>query len=434
MKRALSVFLLLAVTGALACDDATSPLGQDTLRLEAVEGMSQTGVVGELLGEPLRVQVFDVLGFGERGVEIEFDVVAGSGQVRFAGGQPAGLVTAVTDERGVAEVEWILGPAAGLQGVTARLTRGDGELLAVGFGATALIGPPVQTTVSSESGTLTLSGEEIDLSVHIRDEFGNPIADSLVLWQVTQGAGSFGATSSVTNEAGMASIGFTPSEAGPFTIEALLGGEPVADGDFIALEGLAEDATGDIFNPPDGRVAPDVQAFGGWFDGAGSLRVYLEFRSEVALDGTGGPNELLGILDLDVDQDVGTGTFSFAGLFADQIEMGNDYIVTMSANVDGEYDVFRFVGPGDVDFEPVGSVAPEFDGRVLALTIPLSLLGNPDPGVDLAALTGTPDGPGSSAGLGTSVMRDGETFAVIDLVPNTMSLSLNAASSQAPNH
>jgi hypothetical protein len=111
--------------------------------------------------------------------------------------------------------------------------------------------------------------------------------------------------------------------------------------------------------------------------------------------------------------------------------MGDEYLVIMTANASGSYDVLRYVGPDEFDVELVGTITPNLSGPLLELPLPLGLIGNPDGSLNVAVLVGTPDGAGSSARLGHSFLRDGETIAVIDIGPGTAPLTVDVGAGSA---
>ena len=106
--------LIAAVSLALAgCGDllqepdtGTEPL---PVQIQAVSGDDQIGTAGTALAEPLRVRLVDPEGRPLRGLWIQWTAIGGSGTANPRNG--------FTDENGVAETTWILGPASGPQQV-----------------------------------------------------------------------------------------------------------------------------------------------------------------------------------------------------------------------------------------------------------------------------------------------------------------------------
>lgn len=103
-----AVALALAGCGDLLQepDTGTDPL---PVQIQAVSGDDQVGTAGAALPQPLRVRLVDPEGRPLRGLWIQWTAVGGSGTVKPRNG--------FTDEDGVAETTWVLGPASGPQQV-----------------------------------------------------------------------------------------------------------------------------------------------------------------------------------------------------------------------------------------------------------------------------------------------------------------------------
>ena len=118
---------LALVAGALACGDSEGP-GGDPAEIELLDGNGQTAAPSAALAAPLRVLVTDGDGAPLEGVEVEWEVVLGSGSV------PASSVTA---DDGVASAAFTLGPEIGQQSARAILEGVAGSPVA--FTATASV-------------------------------------------------------------------------------------------------------------------------------------------------------------------------------------------------------------------------------------------------------------------------------------------------------
>lgn len=94
-------------------DTGTDPL---PVQIQAVSGDDQVGTAGTALAQPLRVQLVDPEGRPLRGLWIQWTAFGGSGTASPRNG--------FTDENGVAETTWILGPASGLQHVQVDIPGG----------------------------------------------------------------------------------------------------------------------------------------------------------------------------------------------------------------------------------------------------------------------------------------------------------------------
>lgn len=414
--RLLFPILTFSLSGMIACQGDTTAFADSATILEVVSGTNQTGVVAQNLDQSLGVRVIHPFGLGVPGVEIDFQVVSGGGVLLPSAGAAASTISVVTDDRGVAEASWRLGPVAGLQSVTATFRPAGGDAIVRGFSVTALPGSPAPTAV--EIGNLLEPlGEPVTVRVWIRDEFRNPIPDAVVGWQVVEGEGSFQSSITVTDAAGFTSTLFTPSAAGSTTVAAVLEEEPIATSSFFAVSARAMDPSGDTFSAPDGRIAPDIVSMGAWVEAQATLHVHIQFAKVVVADGSGAPNEVLGVLEFDTDQDAGTGGPSLVDLL--NADMGVEYLVVIGSTASGDFDVLGFNG----SFEVAGSITPVFSDRLLTLSIPLSLIDESDAGLDMAVFVGTPNGPGSSRRVSASWIREGETIAVTDFAPGSSPLS-----------
>jgi len=90
--------------GACSGSDALTPAGSPA-RIAVVSGDHQVGREGELLNAPFMVRVTNARGEGLSGIEVNWRVTAGSGELR-TGLQVRGSVTH-TDHKGVAKVSFV---------------------------------------------------------------------------------------------------------------------------------------------------------------------------------------------------------------------------------------------------------------------------------------------------------------------------------------
>ena len=135
--RSVSALLLTSLIALGACggSSSTSPSGTGTpgtprtaYRITIYTGDGQAGAKGSTLRDPLCTNVFDGQGNLMSGVTVDYTVTTGGGQI-----QPPASVA--TDANGIATSGlWTLGPAAGIQTVTASTA---GVTATVTFSATA---------------------------------------------------------------------------------------------------------------------------------------------------------------------------------------------------------------------------------------------------------------------------------------------------------
>jgi hypothetical protein len=119
---------LALVAGTWACGDAEGPSG-DPAEIELLDGDEQHGAAGAALAAPLRVLVTDADGAPLQGIDVEWDVVTGTGSI------PPSSTTAAD---GVASATFTLGPELGEQRARAVLDGVAGS--PVTFTATATEG------------------------------------------------------------------------------------------------------------------------------------------------------------------------------------------------------------------------------------------------------------------------------------------------------
>ena len=120
--------------------------------------------------------------------------------------------------------------SAALKGTT-RLLAGAGMVVSLLFAAACDDDDepfvPVVTTITMTSGspqTVARNGTSQPLTVTVKDQNGDPIANRTVNWAVATGGGTLTSTSSTTNASGVATMTYTaPATAGAATVTATVG-------------------------------------------------------------------------------------------------------------------------------------------------------------------------------------------------------------------
>ena len=149
------------------------------------------------------------------------------------------------------------------------------------------------------------------------------------------------------------------------------------------------DPAGDTFatTASSGLVPPDIVRFAGAVSG-GVIVIAIDFAAPIAAPGSQAPNEVVGLIDIDSDQNALTGTFPATDTLRPNpgsTGMGADYGV----------DLFSLdsLGQAAVNDNALGRVvgyAPtQYQGSRLTITIPLALLKQDDGNMDLATVLGT---------------------------------------------
>jgi hypothetical protein len=118
---------------------------------------------------------------------------------------------------------------------------------------------------------------------------------------------------------------------------------------------------------------------------ASDLVVSLAFATPISPGTSGNADAIGGFVDLDTDQNAGTGVTPNTDLFTGATTgLGMDYVVDLfSSTAAGSIDV------GDANGFFVGTGTVSFGVQGMAITIPLSLLGGDDGNASLAAVVGT---------------------------------------------
>ena len=184
--------------GAVA--EAGPPAALHRLGAEA-----QVALVGAPVPDPPGLRVEDSFGNPIEGVSIAFSISRAPDLGRFPGSVQTPAATSDPDGKAWAG-SWILGVVAGDYELEAGVLA-LGEV--VTFSATASNGPPEAMVALSGAGQMAPVGTQvaIPLSVRVVDEFGNGVPDVPVSYSVIQGGGEVSGTGSMTNEAGVASLG-----------------------------------------------------------------------------------------------------------------------------------------------------------------------------------------------------------------------------------
>ena len=369
----------LAIVASLALaacgDDSTEPVGAPK-NLDVITGDAQTGVVGRTLINPIEVRVTDTNDEGVAGIEVLFTVTTGGGDFSDA--------TVVTDELGLAQARWTLGPTAGFQ--TAAANVDDPGVNTLLLGATALADRPAALTITSGDDQEGILGEAAELQVRVTDQFNNGVRDVTVNWAVTEGDASLSAASSTTSSSGFAVDTVTLGQtAGDIEITAAVSGLPPVTFEALAKAQITE-PIGDEFSTSAsaGLVPPDITRITAW-PTQSVLIVEIEFWDNVVSDVVGGANVVVGFLDIDLDQNAGTGATpktDIARPGSGSTGMGIERYVDFDTGGTGDFTIY------DASAAVVATFTPQFDGNVLRMAIPLNNL-NKDGIVSLAAVVAT---------------------------------------------
>jgi adhesin/invasin len=186
----LAMFALAACNG----DDGPKP----PAAVSTVSQAAISGIVGDLVPEPLTVKITDAGGSPVGGVVVTFAVVDGGGSVT--------PTADTTDNTGLATTRWRLGGTAGQQRVTATVA---GVTSPATFTATAAAGVPATVAISAGDNQSAVNGAAVATppAVVVRDRFNNLVPGTSVFFSVAAGGGSVQGAGATTNASGVATVG-----------------------------------------------------------------------------------------------------------------------------------------------------------------------------------------------------------------------------------
>ena len=175
--------------------------------LRLVSGNAQTGVAGEVLAQPIIVEVIDANGNPVGvGTIVRFEAL-GTSPGAF------GPLVATTDATGRARAQWRLGPNVGPNTGTASLQETGNP---VALTATGSVGAPAVLTMVSGDVQVGVAGYEVEAAIVVRatDANGNPMGAGVSIQ--FDGTGTFTPATAVTDATGTAQTRWSLSTtAGP---------------------------------------------------------------------------------------------------------------------------------------------------------------------------------------------------------------------------
>jgi hypothetical protein len=159
------------------------------------------------------------------------------------------------------------------------------------------------------------------------------------------------------------------------------------DPNTLVLAFNAADPAGDTIAPPETTLprALDLLAIRGDFK-RDSLIITLTFSSPVAPATASAANSLLGILEMDIDDNPTTGEQPISNFFGANANLGIEYGLLFNEGTSTSLDLVT----------PAGSqsaVIAAFSGNTVTARIPTNLLGNDDRNFGVVGVFGTEDRP-----------------------------------------
>jgi adhesin/invasin len=218
--------------------------------IELVAGDDQEAAVGEAVPIPPSVRVRDASGTPLPGIPVAFTVTKGGGTVV---GEP------VTDANGVATVSaWRLGPTVGENQLSAEVSGLSLDGSPVLFSATATAGgvSATESQVEASPATITASNgsSAATITVRVRDQFGNPVADVPVALAVDGTGNTLTQPSAPTDANGVATGRLSSTVAGTRTVTVTAGGVELEQTAAVTVQPGPPSASTSTVTVPNGRV------------------------------------------------------------------------------------------------------------------------------------------------------------------------------------
>lgn len=186
-------------------------------QLTAQTGQNQSGPAGSTLGQPIGVWLRSASGQPVAGVAVAFAVSSGGGSLSAS--------SRLTDQFGMASVNWTLGSTIGVQQVTASVVG----LASVVFSATAVqsIPTPSRSSLSVLPTAILVGTDEAVVTAVLRDVNGSPMSNVTATFS---GATSlaFNPTSAITDGSGTVTTRVRASAPGTMAIYVVVAGQTIA--------------------------------------------------------------------------------------------------------------------------------------------------------------------------------------------------------------
>lgn len=192
--------------------------------IQIVSGNTQKGEFGKPLLNNLVVKVTDKGGKAVDKADVKWVVNTGEGSLS--------TLKSITNAQGLAEVKWTLGNKAVTQEVTASVNEDD-KVKKVAFSGTATPGVPTKVEIISGNNQSAFAATALldPLIIRVLDQFGNPVPQVVVYWQIKSGGGSFLLSNRLTNDEGTASANWILGQSGAQTIDVIVKNK---DGNYLA--------------------------------------------------------------------------------------------------------------------------------------------------------------------------------------------------------
>ena len=206
----LALIALLVTTAACGGDGSTDP--SKPAAMAAVSPDSQSTAAGVKMSSPLVVKVTGGGGSPLAGQQVQWGISAGGGTLSDS--------ISTTNDAGEAQTTYTPGTTPAIAGVTALLGS-----LRTTFRVVLVAGPATELRKFGADSPAAVVGSVLTLSVKLVDKFGNGVSGTTITWAAA--GGSINATTSTTNDGGVASVTYTlGKDPGTYTLTATAEGLP----------------------------------------------------------------------------------------------------------------------------------------------------------------------------------------------------------------
>lgn len=203
-------FVALLAQAACGGDGSTDPA--KPAAMTAVSPDSQSTAAGVKMAAPLVVKVTGGGGSPLAGQQVQWGISAGGGTLSDS--------ISTTNNAGEAQTTYTPGTTPAIAGVTAVVGS-----LRTTFRVVLVAGDPAELRKFGSDSPAAVVGSVLTLSVKLVDKFGNGVSGKTITWAAA--GGSISATTSTTNDGGVASVTYTlGGQAGTYSLTATAEGLP----------------------------------------------------------------------------------------------------------------------------------------------------------------------------------------------------------------
>jgi hypothetical protein len=181
------VSAVLVLAGLSGCgggggETILKPVTPVPANVSIVDGNNQSAMLRQQLPTPLTVEVVSSTGLGVANIKVDWTVTDGGGMLATSSGSPAATASVVTDNQGMASVNWSVGAKPVAQSVSAAVTGVSSPAI---FSAIA-VAPPAVLHYDGTTWTTALR-DTSDAILSLRSIWGTPSSQILAVGRCRSG-------------------------------------------------------------------------------------------------------------------------------------------------------------------------------------------------------------------------------------------------------